>query len=360
MRVRTLLTAVLLTSTVIGACGSDDKASSDNGKYSVASSLRQIPASATGDGAGTLIMSGDIDKATELAGLERPTDPTSDEAIDWIQAISGQRLGDGLSDVMIMPLDTFRLTTANRMDEIDDEIGWSLLDVHTYAGVDAPPEHFASMTGTFDADEIDAAQGDRVDDIWSLGGDDFEVDLAGRSAARPLGQSLRTALKDGRLAESISTPTMRAWLDGKDTLADDEALVAVAEALDDHDVYSAALLADPTADGATPVSSDDTGDLAPFEAFGVGSAHDGDGAQAVLAYQFEDEDDAEQSADVLRAMFEDGTSVQTHQPWSERVRVDDVEVDGRVVVVTLDVLEGRSPGVMLQAILVREPFTVSP
>ncbi|MFT3851687.1 MAG: hypothetical protein QM733_02940 [Ilumatobacteraceae bacterium] len=111
---------------------------------------------------------------------------------------------------------------------------------------------------------------------------------------------------------------------------------------------------------ADATATGDTGDLAPFDAFGVGSAHGDEGAQAVLAYRFAGEDSASaQSADVLRAMFEDGTSVQTWEPRSERARVDDVEVDGHVVVVTLDVPDSRSPGVTFQAIFVHEPFTVS-
>lgn len=39
--------------------------------------------------------------------------------------------------------------------------------------------------------------------------------------------------------------------------------------------------------------------------------------------------------------------------------VDDVQVDGQVVVVTLDVLEGRSPSLVSQAIFNPESFTIS-
>ena len=152
---------------------------------------------------------------------------------------------------------------------------------------------------------------------------------------------------------------MRAWLSGKDTLADDDALVAVAEALDEHDVYSAALVLEPGAGDDSASSPAGEGGLAPFDGFGIGSAHDGDGAQAVLAYRCDDADGAEQNAAALRALFDDGASSQTRQPWSDLVTVDDVEVDGRMVVVTLDLLE-RSPLLMLQSVFTREPFTISP
>ena len=48
------------------------------------------------------------------------------------------------------------------------------------------------------------------------------------------------------------------------------------------------------------------------------------------------------------------------RPFSELYTVDDIEVDGELVVVTLDLADGRSPQTVLQSILVREPFTVSP
>jgi hypothetical protein len=358
---RSVLVSLLLAGLVVSACSDDDGGgSTPAADWSVAGSLRQIPTAAVADEGTALVMTGDVDRATELAGLDRPSDPDSPATVKWIHGISGLPVDGTSSDVAIMPLDQLRLAEGNHLDEIREELGWSVLDVHTYAGVDSPPEHFIAMTGTFDADTINAAQGDRDDDIWSLGGDDFSIDVKDLTRARRLGQSVRTALHDDRLAESVSTPTMKAWLSGKHTLADDRSLVAVAEALDDHDVYSAALVLQRAgSDGSTP-SSAGADDLAPFDGFGVGAAHDGDGAQAIYAYHCDDADAAEHNAEVLRSMFEEGESAATQQPWSEIVEVADIDVDGPVVVVTLDLLDGRAPTFALQTIFTREPFTVSP
>ena len=56
----------------------------------------------------------------------------------------------------------------------------------------------------------------------------------------------------------------------------------------------------------------------------------------------------------------EGLSDRTQQPWSELVAIDHIAVDGPVVVVTLDLLDGRSPRLGYESILTRESFTVSP
>ena len=287
------MAAALVLACLIPACsddGGDDTSSSK--EYSVAGSLEQVPASAAQDDA-ALIMSGDLDRASEIAGVERPSGSGARDVVPWLQSITGGTVDGERSDVSIMPLDALRLINATRLDEVDDELGWSVLDVRTYTGVDAPPGHFAAMTGEFDDDEIDAAQGDREDDIWSLGGEDFSVDPKEISAARPIGGSVRTALHDGLLAESASTPPVRDWLDGDDTLADDDTLLAVARALDDHDVYSSLITrtagqsSSSGTDRTTPDAAVDA-ELAPFDVIGLGSADDDGEAKAVLVYHSED------------------------------------------------------------------------
>jgi len=355
--------AALVLAFLIPACSDDGRGDTKSSKeYSVAASLEQVPASAANDDA-ALIMSGDLDRASEIAGVERPSGSGRD-VVTWLQSITGGTVDGERSDVSIMPLDALRLVNAARLDEIDDELGWSVLDVHTYAGVDDPPGHFAAMTGEFDDDEIDAAQGDREDDIWSLGGKDLSIDPKEISAARPTGGSVRTALHDGLLAESASTPPVRDWLDGDDTLADDDTLLAVAKALDDHDVYSSLITrtAGQSSSGTartTPATTVDA-ELAPFDVIGLGSADDDGQAKAILVYHSADEAAAEHNADALRTILEEGSSVVQGRPFSDLYTVDDIDVDGELVVVTLDLADGRSPQAVLQSILAREPFTVSP
>ncbi len=100
--------------------------------------------------------------------------------------------------------------------------------------------------------------------------------------------------------------------------------------------------------------------LEPFDAFAVGAAAGDDAAQLVLAYHCGDEHAAEHNAKELRRLFARGLSDRTQQPWSELVAIDHIAVDGPVVVVTLDLLDGRSPRLGYESILTRESFTVSP
>lgn len=359
MPARRTLAAVLVACAALGACSDDDNSGADDGStYSVAGSLEQLPAAAVRDNP-ALVVSGDLDRASQLAGVERPTSAAdSDAVIEWAMAISGGPRNGANSDVSVMPLDALRFERLNQIDEIDDELGWSILDVTSYAGVDSPPEHLASLTGDFDTKLIDAAQGDRNDGIWSLGDDDFTIDVKQVSAAPPLGSSVRTAVEGGRLGESASTPTIEAWLAGKDTLADDEAMRDVAEALDDHDVYSAVIVSN--VDGLDADDAPSPGDeaLEPSDAFAAGAAHDGDGAQVVIAVRNADDDAADRNTAALRTLFEEGNTVATRHPWSDLVTVADVDVDGRVVVVTLDLADGRPPTLAYQWILTREPFTI--
>ena len=333
--------------------------------YSVADSLRQIPVAALQSGP-VLAVSGDLDRASQLAGVDRPAhDADADAVIGWAEAITGLPHDGKNSDVAVVPLDVVRFERIAQIDEIREELGWSALDVATYAGVDSPPQHFGSMTGSFDDTQIDAAQGDRTDGIWSLGGDDFAVDLKTVTAARPLGSSVRTALEDGRLGEAASTPAIEAWVAGStESLADDPAMMSVAEALDDAAVYSAVVVRGATDAGSTSTpsapSTAKTDELAPFDAFGAGADHDDNGAQIVLAYHCDDDAGATHNGQALRTLFETGSSDRTRQPWSELVEVDDVHVNGQMVVVTLNVLGGRAPTLAYEAIFSRESFTVSP
>ena len=273
----------------------------------MAGSLEQIPAAAVRANP-ALVVSGDLDRAGELAGVERPTSTADTDAVfDWALAISGGPRDGGNSDVSVMPLDALRFERLNRIDEIDDELGWSILDVADLRRLDSPPEHLALDDRRLRrrADRRGAGRPHRRCVV------DRRRGLRHRPVRGERGpstrQSVRTALDDGRLGESASTATIEAWLAGKDTLGDDEAMHDVAAALDDHDVYSAIVVSNVDgldADEAPPVGDDG---IEPADVFAAGAAHDGDGAQVVIAVRNADEDAAERNAVALRALFEDGT-----------------------------------------------------
>lgn len=322
----------------VAACGGDDSSSSSGG-YSVADGLEQLPESTLEDG--YLIQTADLDRASELAGLARPDpDADADDLADWAIQITGFR-GDG-DDVAIVAAVLPQAANPQQLYDVDDfrdEAGWSIAEVDSYIEVNLPPDRFTVLEGEFDTDALDDALGDADDGIWSLGdGDDYDIDITERSPARPLGETLRIAEQDGHLAVSKSTDQIEDWLEGDgDTAADDDDLRAVGEALDDQDVYSAMILdgEDLTVGGPglTPEQLDEIDDLAldEFEALGVGLTMEDDEPRAVFVYQYDDEAAAEDAAEQLEDIFEDGTSLRTATPISDYFTDVEITVDGSTV-----------------------------
>lgn len=372
-RSRCISLALLVVSALaIAACDSGDGDDGSKKGYSIRGLLAEIPVAAFDDESGQLqIVTGDLDLATEEAGLERPaadSDPGSDELLDeWLLPLTGVPR-DGFEDKMGTLLPT--AASPDRLDdngEIAEEFGWSLLDVHSFLELQNPPETFTVLAADVTAEDLTDAIGDADDDIWRLGGDDFQTNLDEISAARPLGQSVRMALRDGLLAVSRSTPPVEDWLaDDGDTLADDEALAAVAGALDDAGVYTAMLveadLSFETSYGSLPAEQlaqlRAEGDLIqPFDALGVGLAvDDDDKAVATFVYHHADADTAEANAEIVENVFSAGTSFVSRRPLKEMFEVQDVKVDGDVVVATLGFRDAR-PAIVFQMILTRDAPT---
>lgn len=328
---------------MVGAsCSGDDGGEDSGGEFSVAELLAEIPESTLDDGYS--LTASDIDRAAELANAERPSDDADvDEILDWALAMSGVRAdeGEGNPVAVLFP----QAVNENRLAQIDefrDELGWSLLQISSFIELNLPPVRFTVMDGSFDTDELDDALGGADDGIWSVGGEDFETDLADASAARPLGESLRLAERDGVLAVSRSTPPIEEWVeDDSDTLAEDDALVAVATALDDSEVYTAMILDGETLSiGGAAITPEQLQEfeetaLQPFDVLGVGLSMDDGDALATFVYHHVDEDTAEENAARLEDLIEDGASLVDQEPLSNRFELVDVTVDGNTVTMTL-------------------------
>ncbi|MEP7114051.1 MAG: hypothetical protein ABI862_12350, partial [Ilumatobacteraceae bacterium] len=162
--------------------------------------------------------------------------------------------------------------------------------------------------------------------------------------------SVRMALHDGLLAMSRSTPPVEDWLTGDvDTLADKKALAAVAQALDDAGVYSAMLV---EADFSIPTLlttqltpeqlaqfeqlTQGVDPLRPFDALGTGLRVDEAGKPvATFVYHHADAATAKANATIIKNAFSKGFSLMKHRPLSELFAVQDVKVDGDVVIATI-------------------------
>ncbi|MEP7112564.1 MAG: hypothetical protein ABI862_04815, partial [Ilumatobacteraceae bacterium] len=208
-RSRICLALLALAVLVVASCdsGSDNSGASKRG-HSIEGMLGEIPASAFDDSGRLQIVTGDLDLATEAAGLKRPaadTDPGSTGLLDdWLLPLKGADRGFEEKMATLLP------DVANH-DFVDngaiaDELGWSLVDVHSFIELQNVPEVFTVLAADVTAKDLTDAIGPPDHDIWSLGGDDSAINVDETSAARPLGGSVRMALHDGLLAMSRSTP----------------------------------------------------------------------------------------------------------------------------------------------------------
>lgn len=373
-RPRISLILLALAGLAVGSCDSGSPGSGgSNSGHSIEGLLGEVPASAF-DGSGPLqIVTGDLDLATEAAGLKRPAADSNPGQADllneWLLPLTGvNRDGSGDKMATLLPTAASPDHLADN-SEIADEFGWSIVDVHSFLELQNPPETFTVLAADVTAKDLTDAIGDADHDIWRLGGDDFQTNLDQISAARPIGESVRMALHHGLLGVSRSTPPVEDWLAGDgNTLADDRALAAVAKALDDAGVYSAMLVESDFSTGGSLGSvatseqlaevSDGTDQIQPFDALGVGLGVDDAGnAVATFVYHHADADSAKANADIIENVFSNGVSLVTRRPLSELFAVQDVKVDGPVVVATIGFKDAR-PSVVWQMIQTRDAPTI--
>ena len=191
-RTSSVLAIVLLAGAGVSACSSDDEGKSSSSDGFFASSLEQLPDSARADDGGVMVYAADYDRATEIAGVERPPDGSTDddEVADWLSALDG-RSDDADEVVSALPPVSAGNSLLSDPAGYRDEVGWYITDVHSYVESQQLPDVFVVLTGSFDTDDLEASLGEADDGIWSIGGDDFSVEVADATPARPLGQSLR-------------------------------------------------------------------------------------------------------------------------------------------------------------------------
>lgn len=351
-------------------------ADADGASTLVVDGLAQLPASQLGENPS--IMIGDLDAATEANGMDRPTDASDPETGDWMLRNTGAVL-DGDVPPVFVPIPQ-QLTTPFAPLDYAAVAGWSVLDVGTFAAIDAPPQWFLVVGDDFADDDLSAdlvEVGDGI--VTDRDGEDGAADLAGDRVLDQLGRPVRLGVEDGHIALSVSTPAVEEWLAGsEETLADDPALAPVGSALDDAGVVSAFLsTADPAGlnpavmlgERATPEQIEqmiaELSDVAltqPYDAVGMGWAASEAGEPVVtLALHFLDDDAATDATTRLSSVFADGVSLVDRRPLAERFEVLDVVSEGSVAVVTLTPTADGRPFLLFQMFMQRDlPFVVLP
>lgn len=201
--------------------------------------LDEVPADVAGDGHIRITL-GDVARATDLAGVQRPSPDADDEVGRWtVQALSGgDTTGSDASSGYVWVPDPLWFD----LDGYREELGWSLLDVDQFVDLSGPSpvlgqgvgasslgvdEGLAVVTGAAGTGEFPPALEDLGNGVVQAGTDD--VALRDSTPARLRGAPLFLSRQDGRLAMASDRDMLDSWRSGSGpTLANDPAVAAVA------------------------------------------------------------------------------------------------------------------------------------
>lgn len=313
------------------------------GSWSVAAALAEVPDT----GADIFeVVTADLSAIEALFGLERPSSLADVDAVldDWVLPLTFP----GTPEYRELPLwvaiqPPLLPADVRRIGELDELLGWSLLDVDAFVHYQPePPGYLVTVAGEFADDALAGLTEVAPGVVTNADGEDFTVDPSAISGLDALGRPVRLARTDDRIAMSLGTPLAADWLDRTGpTLAEDAHIGDIAAALDDAGVLTAHLFRfDFTAgamlvDESSPLAEDAAWITEPFEAIGIGWTVAPDGEPTVVLAYATDGDPAELAEQVERA-FVEGVSLVTAEPLVSIFGDDDPEVavDGSVVTVT--------------------------
>ncbi|MGI9657722.1 MAG: hypothetical protein ACR2OD_02345 [Gaiellaceae bacterium] len=331
----------------LSACGGGGSSGSgDGGRFSTL--LAAVPDSATARGE---VIVTDWAAAREAAGVSTPSLDDEDALGTYLRALSG----------LDSPVSIFSEFIRNpQFEDFQTEMGFSILDLDAELTAGSAPETFQLLEGDLDFGRLESAAQD--DEIWSsqltvpeyagvdylAWGEDFEVDLANRSAARQLGESLRIGLVDDRLVWVKSTGLMESAIDvaagEASSLADVDVLAGLAGVLDDAGAYTGFLSADSALFALPAPDIAESLDPSVLELSGLGAAYVGlatgatvvDGAPGlILAIAHADSTTATANASRLETTLREGRSAETGQPWSDLIQIEEILVEETLVIARL-------------------------
>lgn len=353
---------VLLTLTIaVAACGGDDGGTGPAVDESAGAMTRALSLVPGGDEYGDSVVVNDYATAGEALGLERPEPgetASEEEVADWFIPLTTGREEEGVVGDLLTS--QFFQNTLIEDEAWRDEVGWAPIDVDlaVEVGPNDDQSGYFAFVGTFDPDGIEDAVTDE-DNVWAdeleqdgdvyvWGDDPEEIDPERITAVRPLGRG-------GSMAVLDETTILWAWdpevleagiaaaTGDADSLADDEELGPLAEALDDAGVVGGLFstqddeaFVQPDFGGDVPEVDVDGPVLEPYEAFATGNRLDDGEPQLVIALLHEDADGAEANAEAIEDVVDDGESAVNRIPWDEQLSLDEVEVDGEVTTISFD------------------------
>ena len=318
------------------ACGGGDDDGGDNsGASPLMALLGAIPDTPE---AASYVGYSDLGAYYDALGVDSPPRGASNDEFDeWLGELSEAERGD------FAPLlggAEFALDALRDAEAFQAEIGLDPADIRQSIEAGAPPEMYTILRGGFDSGDIgDAVENDEnfadlletethSDVNYYTWGEDFEQDFARNSPVHSLGRGGRLALHDDLLMWCFWTDGMTgmidAAIDAAGSLADRPDVAAIADALQQADVFSAQVfggLQTPAEFGAPSASA-------------TGAGMDAEGPALTLVFAYEDAAQAASNVATVEAGL-DGIDEFEGRPWAERVDSIDVAGEGQVVVATL-------------------------
>lgn len=356
---RARVAGLLVTGLQVTGCtgGAPQDGLRSGAEFSVLGALREVPRPE--DDSLLVVQVGDLDTALAHSGLER--DGALDEtAWEWMGPLF-HFLGHGEPEAPIyVPLpDVLSPGPIDSLSAVDDELGWSVVDVDAFVSMNTPGANFSVVVGEFDEQTLGHLP-EVADGVVTAGhGADNEPQSGASTVARRLGRPLRMAQSENRIAASLTLPAVEEWIGGaEDTMAGDEELAAVAAVIDDAGATTA-YLARGTSHSAAHVfrSAPDfaarlqarTDELVadPFDVVGIGWAAPDGAPEITVAYCFDSPEAAGRATGVLADLWREGKSLLIEEPFSDQFTFAGSESAGRVALVHLGLTEGTSTGEIL-------------
>lgn len=337
-RLRAVLVTTIVGAVALAGCGSGESGGSDGTGpeprsttkgLSVEAALRELPLIKPSSDRPLQVFASDLMLAAELGRLPKPKDEQT--AATWIQGLNGPKVhitgGEGLG------LSRLRTGAMRRA------LGFDARDITTTSSVESLPDAVtvAHLQDGVTPKDVSTTGTRKIGDI----------DPAGLSDA-PFPQIFGVARRGDEVAIGKTQRALDAWKTrGQRSLADDEAFLDVARALDTHRIYDVVLSDRP---GKVRFYGKQLRDEMPatipaFDAVGVAQGFEDGEAIEYIAYRVKDVAGAEER---IRTVWEDGFS--DGMVWfQELLDVEDVSTEGNVV--TVKIAPKESAGLAAQMLM---------
>ncbi len=290
-----------------------------------------------------------LERASELAGLKRPSDEAGQAK--WLVELLAKNNDPSSGLALALPR-LIRDPRPERYDAVAKEVGFQPAAVSTSLEIDRPPVRYAVLTGSFDDKQMTAAMGEPSGGVWSIGPDqDFQSNLQQRSDLRRIGEGLRFARSGEALLSSTDSNLVKQGQQlpapGK-SLNDSPALQVIAQQLDAAKTYSALITnvvptgfagsLRQTPDEAREAQASST-TLQPFVAIGIGLTST---MTAVFVFVHVSPDSAAKNKDALESALRNGTEEASNKPLSEFFAVKSVTQTDTAITVEVSFAPNRA------------------